>query len=164
MGTKASPDDEWFELFNDSDLDVHLTGWRLYSTTGSNPDPVIDLSGLTIPANGYLVLERTLKSRELDPISDIAGMNYFGNLSNSGEVLELTDAMGNIVDRVEGTAKWCGVGNNDEKMTMERIDSAKDGDNCSNWATFNGNGGTGYDAAGNPINGTPGARNSVSVD
>ncbi len=164
MGTEASSDDEWLELYNASPFSVNLSGWILESVTGNSPDPVIKLSG-DMQAGGYLLLERTFKSRDLNPVSEIAGTSYFGALSNSGEVLELRNANGDIVDSIDGTGSpWCGAGSNEKgaKATMERIDPMQGG-GCSNWATNDGSRTNGTDADGNPIAGTPGAKNSVAA-
>src|SRR3989344_6887087 len=55
MGTAESANDEWLELYNPTDAEIDLTGWRLEATDGS---PKIELSGI-IAAGGYFLLERT---------------------------------------------------------------------------------------------------------
>jgi hypothetical protein len=54
-GTQAFPGDEWVELYNATGAAIDLTNWRLEAADG---DPLITLSGLTIPATGYVLLER----------------------------------------------------------------------------------------------------------
>lgn len=124
MGTNVSYNDEWIELYNNSGEEVALTGWTLSATDGS---PSIALSG-SIPANGYFILERT----DDQTVSGVqADLIYSGSLSNSGEVLELKDAQGNIVDVVDA---WY-AGDNDSKATMERKDPTQSGALSSNWLT-----------------------------
>jgi len=117
MGTAESvggANNEWLELKNQSEAEIDLTGWVLRASDGS---PVINLAG-KIPAGGYFLLERT----DDDTLPAVmADQIYVGSLSNAGEVLELVDASGAIVDRVDATgeAGWP-AGDNTLKLTMER--------------------------------------------
>ncbi|MDP5276168.1 phospholipase D-like domain-containing protein [Chengkuizengella axinellae] len=125
MGTNVSSNDEWIELYNNTNSSITLEGWVLVSTDGT---PNIQLSG-TIPANDYFLLERTDDST----VSNIAAdMIYTGALSNTSENLELRDENNNLVDTVNS---WY-AGDNSTKATMERIDSNA-GSVASNWSTSN---------------------------
>lgn len=145
MGTTYSSYDEWMELYNNTSTSIDLTGWTLRATDGT---PNITLSG-SIPAGGYFLLERT------DDTS-VPGINanqiYTGALNDTGEVLELRDAAGNLIDKV-GAGAWY-AGNNTSKSTMERINPLASGTDPANWntSTITYNGG----------NGTPKALNSSS--
>ena len=55
MGTTASYNHEWIELYNNTAAPVDLAGWTLRAADGS---PSIPLAG-TIPPAGHLLLERT---------------------------------------------------------------------------------------------------------
>jgi len=150
MGTLASSYDEWIELHNPTDEAIDLGGWTL--TDGN--DVSIALSGV-IPAGGYFLLERT----DDTTIADIpADQIYVGNLSNSGEQLVLRDAEGRVIDTADGRGGWP-AGNATARASMERIDPTAP-DAPANWATNNGLTCNGRDAAGNPIRGTPRARNA----
>ncbi|MDO8669724.1 MAG: lamin tail domain-containing protein [Candidatus Buchananbacteria bacterium] len=140
MGTVESANSEWLELYNNSDLDIDLSGWTLNAQDGT---PSISLSG-TISAGGYFLLERT-SDDSLPQIT--ADQIYTGALGNSGEVLELKDADGNLIDLLDASAGWFS-GDNDNKKTMERIDSSLPSQ-ASNWSTSQ------------LPNGTPQAQNSV---
>ncbi|GEN52666.1 phospholipase D-like domain-containing protein [Halobacillus faecis] len=123
MGTNVSYNDEWIELYNPTGADLSLEGWTLNATDGS---PVISLSG-TIPAGGHYLLERTDDSTVTGVDADLI---YSGSLSNSGEVLELSDGT-QVIDSVDA---WY-AGDNNSKATMERIDPQSVGTNASNWRT-----------------------------
>lgn len=124
MGTTVSYHDEWIELYNNTSSDLSLDGWTLSSTDGS---PSISLSG-TIPAKGYFLLERT----DDNTVSQVqADLIYSGSLSNSGEVLELRDNQGNLIDTVDA---WY-AGDNSSKATMERKDPLQSGTISNNWQT-----------------------------
>lgn len=147
MGTGASANDEWIELYNNTDRAISLVWWRLEAADGV---PSIVLSG-TIPARGFFLLERTDDST----VSDIpADQIYTGALSNSGESLILKDPSGNVIDTANGDGGPWPAGNDFPRATMERLDLlAPDSD--TNWATNNGVYRNGLDAQSNPINGTP---------
>ncbi len=147
MGTEASANDEWIELYNNTDHTIDLSWWRLEAADGV---PSIALSG-TIPAHGFFLLERTDDST----VSDIpADQIYTGTLSNSGEALFLKDPSGNVIDTANGDGGPWPAGDESPRATMERLDVlAPDSD--ANWATNNRVYRNGVDAQGHPINGTP---------
>lgn len=157
-GTAANTTHEWIELYNTTDSDIDLTGWRLYSSDGG---PSITLSG-TIPAFGYYLIERSTDNA----ISDIPA-NWVGGfgtgLHNSGEVLTLTNPSGEVIDTANSDGgAWPAGSRNPDYLSMERIDpTAPDSD--TNWASNNRIIRNGQDAEGNPINGTPKTRNSNSA-
>lgn len=109
MGTTNSVYDEWIELHNNGKQLVNLDGWVLEASDGS---PVINLSGV-IPANGFYLLERQDDNTVLGIAAD---QIYSGVLENSGQVLELKNAQGVVVDSVN---YWY-AGDNATKATMER--------------------------------------------
>lgn len=115
MGSKISSSNEWIELRNNANIPISLDGWVLKATDGS---PVIKLTG-KISADSFYLLERS--------------KNYTGALENNGEVLELYDNSGNLIDRVDASSGWP-AGNNKTKQTMERINSG--------WQTSRDAGGT----------------------
>ena len=165
MGTEESDGDEWLELYNTSSKSVDLTGWHLGSLTGENPSPDIVFASKSIDPFGFFLLERTNDTT----ISDIsASQIYTGGLNNDGEVLELRDKNGSLSDLVSKSTDGWYAGKNDKaddenwaRFTMERINPVKAGNDSTNWATNNGVIRNGHDAGGNPINGTPGAQNSM---
>jgi hypothetical protein len=158
MGTQASTNDEWIELYNTTDRDIDLAGWTLESADGT---PSITLSGIIL-AKGFFLLERT----DDNTVSDIAADQiYTGVLLNTGEALYLKDSAGNVIDTANGDGGgWpagTAAGGNPPYATMERIDPLTP-DTDANWATNNGVHRNGLDVNGDPINGTPKARNSVT--
>ncbi len=154
MGTVYDANDEWIELYNNTAAPVDLTGWTLCAADGT---PNITLTG-TIPAYGYFLLERT----DDTTIPDIpADQIYTGALGNTGEILELRDASGAVVDTANGDGGGWPAGNNTTKQTMERIDpTASDSD--ANWGDNTTWIRNGHDSGSNPLNGTPKQRNSLS--
>ncbi len=113
MGTSASANNEWIELYNQTNGEVNLTGWKLETQDGSLK---ISLVG-TISANGFFLLERT-DDKTLPEIK--ADQIYSGAFANNGEVLILKDANGQEVFRVDGSKGWP-AGSAKSKETMQWV-------------------------------------------
>lgn len=151
-GTKASASDEWVELFNDSDNEIDLTGWMLRAKDGA---PLINLSG-KIAGFGFYLIERTSDATISDILADYAGsFGKYGNLSNSGEDLELVNNSGEIIDRVNFSSGWPAGEAGPDYFSMERLSAKKSGSDKENWKTNDGKKISGKDAKGNNIYGTP---------
>ncbi|MCH7883584.1 lamin tail domain-containing protein [Patescibacteria group bacterium] len=171
MGTATSSSDEWIELYNTTSQDISLEGWVFRAEDGA---PYITLKN-SILAGGYYLIERsddnTISDIDADLVVPFSGSGNSFGLGNRGEHLFLervTDSGTTTVDEVTlcgPRAKWCAGSNrtNFNRRTMERYDFLKSGTDPANWGTALGefilNG---KDAAGNPIKGTPKAKNSIS--
>jgi hypothetical protein len=155
-GTRAFAGDEWIELYNDGTLTADLTNWRLEAADG---DPIIDLSGYTIPAKGYLLLERGSPNvTNVFTSGNVVTATYFsGLLNNAGETLYLLDENSQVVSTVNSNGgAWPAGGGSPNFPTMERLGNVPDSDFV--WLTFAGTP-SALDAGGNPIYGTPGDTN-----
>lgn len=113
MGTTVSSSDEWLELHNTTGSAISLSGWEIAAADGT---PTIALSG-SIPAGGYLLLERTDDSTVPGIAADLI---YTGALENGGETLALRDDSGAVIDSVSG---WS-AGDNTDKATMAWVSGA----------------------------------------
>ena len=153
----AHYEDEWIELYNPGSSSVSLDGWRLVAADG---DPDIALSGVILP-QAYYLIERHDESTVQDVPADL--VDIFGNgLENGGEALWLLDADGELVDSANGDGdEWSG-GESTTRSSMERVNPLLP-DSDSQWGSNDGVTRNGLDAAGNPINGTPRAWNSVGA-
>ncbi len=149
-GTFASSSDEWIELHNPGPEPIDLHGWTL----SDGGDIHIVLTG-EISAFGFYLLERTDDSC----VSDVRAQQiYTGNLSNGGERLFLRDSAGRVIDSANGDGGGWPAGSNRAHSSMERRGGT---DRSGNWGTFTGYYGSGRDADGLPIAGTPGTTNSL---
>ncbi len=154
-GTAASSYDEWIELYNPTSSAIDLTNWKISATDGT---PNITLNG-TIPAKGFFLLERS----DDNTVSDVAADQiYTGALGNAGENLQLLDNSSNVIDQVDFSTGWPAGTAAPDYYSMERIDPFTNGSDAGNWASNDGVTANGSDADGNPLNGTPKVRNSVT--
>jgi len=126
MGTIVSPNDEWIELYNNTQSPITLDGWQLTSQDGT---PKIILSGI-IPVNGFYLLERTNDETVPNVPADKV---YTGALGNNGEHLTLYNNLNDVIDEIDCSAGWIG-GDNTTKQTMEKISTG--------WQTSKNPGGT----------------------
>lgn len=149
-GTAASASHEWIELFNASTGTVVMNGWRLRNADG---DIEARLSG-ELPAGGYWLMER---GSDLVVGGRTADFIYSGSLSNGGEELALEDGEGNVIDAVRFGGGWPAGTGAPEYRSMERVSPGSAGV----WRSNDGSLRVGTDAAGAPLNGTPGERNSA---
>ncbi|MBU2539704.1 lamin tail domain-containing protein [Patescibacteria group bacterium] len=126
MGTGISANDEWIEMYNNTNNSINFDSWQLIAQDGT---PKISLFG-TIPANGFYLLERTND----DTVPGIsADKIYTGALGNGGEDLKLYNSSGNLIDEADCSTKWL-AGDNTTKQTMEKTPTG--------WQTSENPGGT----------------------
>ncbi len=105
MGTTESSFGEWFELYNNGAEAVDLSGWKLYKDNGAK---IVFTLTKTIPAGGYLLIERTTPSM-LDPVpgvSDEVGPFSNSGFANDGEFLVLKDGVGTTVQTLDYSSGW----------------------------------------------------------
>jgi hypothetical protein len=169
-GTDASSYDEWIELKNRTNMALNLSSFAISAEDGA---PDIALSG-TIPSQGYFLIARgeagdTFSDVTVDLAVPFSGIGGGAGLVNGGEVLNLVFGGGASTTTIDQTpaladcSGWCGGNSSPDYKTMERKHADTIGSDKNNWGTNDGSYIVGHDNAGNAINGTPKARNSVSM-
>jgi hypothetical protein len=142
------PSVEYLEIFNRSGLAVSLTGWSLLYGEKSYPMPTCSLA-----ADGYLVLCAKSSAIAFPIGTPVLGMTSFPSLLNSGKLMALVSATGELVCCLEYSDNWYGSGfKANGGWSLECIDLSNLSGTGSNWTAST-------DASG----GTPGRRNSVSA-
>jgi hypothetical protein len=142
-------DDEYLELYNRSEDDIDLAGWRLVEGVQFTFPP-----NTRVPAGGYLVVSRNeARLRARYPQLNTANMvgNYSGRLSNSGERVALakpdtvlgTDAQGQQINQLifivvgevtyRDGGRW-GQWSDGGGSSLELIDPHADPLQAANWA------------------------------
>ncbi|MEI6528726.1 MAG: right-handed parallel beta-helix repeat-containing protein [bacterium] len=157
MGTAASANDEWIELYNPTDYKINLANWTLAASSWKAGKQVA-LSGEISP-KGYYLLERTDDGAVSNVTADLV---YTGALNNTNEVLYLKFASTTLDQTALNDDDSWPAGDNTTKATMERKNPLTTGNNTTNWFTNNQTVFNGKDKNGNWFYGTPRAKNSFS--
>lgn len=161
-GTSARrSQDEWIELYNPTLEEIKLDGMILTSLTDNKP--TIALSG-TITPHGYYIIERTDDTVLSDISANITasfGSGAGAGLVNSWEALAITfnNAVIDKTPPFNACQGWCG---GTGYRTMERVDPMLPGENPDNWGTWYDILRNGKNADKEPIQGTPGKRNTMN--
>lgn len=152
MYSPASPNKEWFEIYNTGSTTVILQNWKWRDAAQSNPVRTITTQAITLDANGYaIVCEDSAVIRQTYPginglIIQSIGWNA---LNNSGsENLILYNSTGQTIDSLTYTNSWGGGSN----KSLERIDVLAPTNNQNNWGSSL-----------SPYGATPNSRNSISL-
>ncbi|MDD4661733.1 MAG: lamin tail domain-containing protein [Candidatus Pacebacteria bacterium] len=123
MGTENNSNDEWIELYNNTNQEINLDNYKLIIGTKE-----ISLEG-KINANDFYLLERTDDSTLPNIKADLI---YTGSLKNTGVKIQLKKN-NDIIDEADFENGW-NFGNNETKQTAERIEE--------NWQTSLDKGGS----------------------
>lgn len=140
MGTADDSSAEWVEFFNTTDETINLNGFVLETENGL----VFNLSGDIFP-EGYHVLD----TLGLSDLGDVLTLKY--NEATIDKTPPLTWDF----------KRWA-AGNTAAYMTMEKYAPDLPGEDKNSWGSNLIKIRNGRDADGKPLNGTPGARNSLT--
>lgn len=152
-GSSDSSSDEWIELYNASDTEVDISGWKIIDDQTTE---YLITAGI-IPPKSYFLIEDNedaVKNITADAVINLS-------LANSGDSLLLYDSSGNVVDKINETGGAWYAGSSSNYASMEKSDFTK-GDSDLAWKDAEY--GNGSFASGNsPILGTPKSVNSGIV-
>ena len=127
-GTNAAGD-EWLELHNQMAVDVDLSGWSI-----ANGVAYTFPEGTVIPGGGYQVVASSPAALSAATgLINILG-TYAGQLSNSGERLELYNRNQRLMDSVSyGTDGDWPVGPDGSGVSLAKQDEDSASGSASNW-------------------------------
>jgi len=164
-GTGASPDDQWIELLNLSDIDIGLDNWILqfsYEENGERVELNIELEGEISSRdgedNGFFLLERG----DDDVVRDITANQIFdGALPTTGAIVRLFNPEGDVVDTANiDDGPWPAGQDQPTPISMERVQPPIKPEGDEHWHDNDGMMRNGLDRNEAPIDGTPKADNS----
>jgi len=142
------PDWEYLELYNTTDFDIDLSGWKLL--IGSTEKLFTDIK---IDPHGFLILAHKDAANEFKYAGPFYGFTSFA-LTNSGQQLVLVNPEGAVISAVTYSIDWYNDPNKDDGgWSLEQIDPANACGGKNNWT-----------ASVSEHGGTPGAVNSVDTE
>lgn len=96
------PNYEWVELFNTTDTAINLLGWRIADGAGSsNP-----FGAYSLPPGGYVIICGNSAINALSAFGSAIGVTNFPSLNNSGDLIQIRNADGNIIHELNYTLDW----------------------------------------------------------
>jgi len=140
-GSELSGEDEWIELYNDTDEDINISGFKIKNGAGDDDETTDDEDeselilpvGSIIKANGYFLISNFDSDDANSALADGVDVDWVTtkiDLADEGEDLLFTDPADNTLDGIK-TQKdgggWESGDNGVNKMSMERNDLVESG-------------------------------------
>ncbi|MDR0830510.1 MAG: lamin tail domain-containing protein [Prevotellaceae bacterium] len=144
------PNFEYIELFNRTDRNINLAGWKI--SVGNNTGTITQGE---ISAGSFLLLCSSAARSELLQFGNVAQITSFSTLPNSAGLITLKTAENQTVAFIEYSDKWFGGDNfkKDGGFSLEKIDPENLHNSADNWQPSRDNSG-----------GTPCRQNSVFAE
>ncbi len=131
MYAPTSPEPEWVELFNASQDSMDLNGFTL--ADNSNTKAKLTNTDYIFPPGGYVVVARDSGFFNIHPgITGKVLITAIPSLNNTGDVVAIHDAAGNLIDSVNYSPSW---GGNTGGRSLERILAAGSSNDPQNFET-----------------------------
>ena len=157
MRSTMSSLDEWIELYNRSDEDIHLSGWTITRRNGSEDQTMLTVMDGVVRAKGTFLISNYAAEDNRSRLRKSADLvDTAVSLPNSQLYLQLLDGdpgSGDIIDVADDGSGAPMGGNNELKSSMVRILFDGDGAKHESWSTARE--ATGWDPGGSEL-GTPG--------
>jgi len=155
MYNPGAGNNEFIEFYNKSSGDVNVGGWKISDENGNSL--TLSQTSMLIQPGSYFLLAADSSVIENYGLSgnnlSVLNISSLG-LSNSGELIHLTDFFGSTVDSVYYSDKWNNENFTDTKnKSLERINPTIDGNDKNNWSTSVNSSGA-----------TPGKKNSIFTE
>lgn len=137
MGTKDDWYFEWIELYNITNQEIDLSGWKIENAGTKNKSLEISVGKIS-PKSFFLICKSEIENCDFKSWNLSLNDNYKEN----GKLI-LRDSQMNIIDETPEVldSDWP-AGDKETKQTMERINSQISGIRLDNWKTSQVPGGT----------------------
>ena len=99
-GVRDANDDEFVEFVNDTDSIIDLSGYKIYDATrlaAGTPNHEFPDSTLINPGQAVVVFGGGIPTGNFGGAQVFTSSNQVLNLNNSGDLMTLTDSLGNII-------------------------------------------------------------------
>lgn len=146
-------DYEYIEIYNNDVVPVDMTGYTMTGVNYTFPEVIVAPGAYLMLAIDSVLFEAAFGVPALQWTS--------GGVNNSGELIAISDAEGNVVDsvRYSTTAPWPASANG-MGPSLQLCDVAADNGDAANWAASTTP--TGFFINGVELRGTPGADNDCA--
>ncbi len=142
------PEREWIELKNTTSSAINLQNWRIKDATGQSGA----MPSYTLAPGAYVIVCASAAAAELNAYGSTLVVSSFPSLNNTGELLQLVNATGDVIHAVDYKLSWYqDAGKQDGGWTLEMINAQSPCSGQENWR-----------ASVNPNGGTPGTVNSIN--
>jgi len=135
---------EWIELFNRSEKNVNLNGYKLADNTDTSK---IIFSNNVLKPNEYFVVSGDSSITKYFDVKSKISISDFPTLNNSGDKIILLDSLNRVIDSLQYFPKWGG----NDGFSLERIAADDTSTDPANW-----------NSSKDFLKGTPGKINSIS--
>lgn len=143
------PNSEWIELRNASAFPINLQGWKIGDAGGVSGG----LPNYMLQPDSFVIVCTGSAAADLSAFGTTLSVTSFPSLDNTGEVLYIANAAGNIIHSVHYNVSWYqNELKQDGGWTLEMIDTRNPCSGASNWKAST-------DLSG----GTPGRKNAVDA-
>jgi len=141
------PDRDYVEIYNRSNQAINLADWTIADGIGLASIPPYEF----LPGT-YLILSNTAAVTEFEPFGEVIGIPSFPDFNNSGDLIELKDKNGAIINSITYTDDWYQneTKADDGGWSIEKIDIENLCEGNNNWQ-----------ASEAESKGTPGQQNSA---
>lgn len=95
------PDAEFIELYNRSNFDINIGGWKLSDLTG-----VATIPNYLLKANDYVIITSTSNENLFKPYGNTLAVPFLQGLNNDGDLVKLTDPKGKTIDEIAYNLTW----------------------------------------------------------
>jgi len=127
INAAASSRHEWVEIYNQSDNPIDLTGWKFVENDTNHTLTLVQGDNAVLDPDEYAIITQNETHFFTDHpnVTSTIFDSSWGSLNESGEVIALKDAEGNIVEQFTYTSST--------DFSLEKIDTPIDDYMHSNW-------------------------------
>ena len=134
MYAPQSPEPEWIELYNNSNLPVDIKNWKISDSSAQTNPVTITSSTRLINSKDYLVIAKSNSILLVHSRIDTSKIIYLSSLptfNNDGDAVIIFNNVNARIDQVFYKPGWGGS----SKNSLERISPDRLSNDSTNWAT-----------------------------
>jgi hypothetical protein len=99
--TNGIPEAEFIELYNRSNFDINIGGWKIYDLTGFAVIP-----NYVLKAKQFLIITNSTNENLFKKYGNTLGISNLPSLNNDGDLVKLTDKNETTIDEIRYDLSW----------------------------------------------------------